>query len=137
MEVHEIMQTDVAVLSPRASLREVADLMHDRDVRHVPVLDGGQVVGIVSDRDVRCYLTELYRSEPETTAISARKAIPVREVMQSKPVAVDASADVRDVIDLLLDFKIGAVVVSDTEGHLQGIVSYEDILRGIREESFE
>jgi acetoin utilization protein AcuB len=137
MEVHEIMQTDVAVLSPRASLREVADLMHDRDVRHVPVLEGGQVVGIVSDRDVRCYLTELYRSEPEITPSSARKAIPVREVMQSKPVAVDASADVRDVIDLLLDFKIGAVVVSDTEGHLQGIVSYEDVLRGLREESFD
>lgn len=137
MEVHEIMQTDVAVLSPRASLREVADLMHERDVRHVPVLEGGEIVGIVSDRDVRCYLTELYRSEPESTPSSARKIIPVREVMQSKPIAVDASADVREVIDLLLDYKIGAVVVSDLEGHLQGIVSYEDVLRGLREESFD
>ncbi len=137
MEVHEIMQTDVAVLSPRASLREVADLMHERDVRHVPVLEGGEIVGIVSDRDVRCYLTELYRSEPESTPSSARKTIPVREVMQSKPIAVDASADVREVIDLLLDYKIGAVVVSDLEGHLQGIVSYEDVLRGLREESFD
>ena len=137
MEVNEIMQTDVAVLSPRASLREVADLMHDRDVRHVPVLEGGQVVGIISDRDVRCYLTELYRSEPESTPASARKSIAVREVMQSKPVAVDASADVSEVIDLLLDFKIGAVVVSDAEGHLQGIVSYEDVLRGLREQPFD
>lgn len=134
MEVNEIMQTDIAVLTPRASLREVAELMHDRDVRHVPVLDAGQVVGIVSDRDVRCYLTELYRSEPESTPAAARKTIPLGEVMQTKPISVDPSTDVREVIDLLLEFKIGAVVVSDTEGHLQGMVSYEDVLRSFRDE---
>ena len=134
MEVQEIMRTDVAVLTPRASLRDAADLMHERDIRHIPILDGGQVVGIVSDRDVRCYLTELFRSEPETIPAQSRKSTPLREVMQSKPIAVDPSADVGEVIDLLLDFKIGAVVVSDSEGHLRGIVSYEDVLKALRDE---
>jgi len=134
MEVQEIMCTDVAVLTPRSSLRDAAELMHDRDVRHIPILDGGQVVGIVSDRDVRCYLTDLFRGEPETIPAQSRKSTPLREVMQSKPVAVDPSADVGEVIDLLLDFKIGAVVVSDSEGRLQGIVSYEDVLKAVRDE---
>lgn len=134
MEVNEIMQTDVAVLEPNASLSEASDLMHDKDIRHVPVIEGGQVIGIVSDRDLRLYLADLFRSEPETTPDLARKSLTLRQIMQAKPITVDASADVRDVIDMLLEYKIGAVIVTDPEGHLQGIVSYEDVLRGLREQ---
>ena len=134
MEAQEIMQPDVAVLEPHASLLDVSNLMHERDVRHVPVLEGGQVVGIVSDRDVRCYLSDLFRGEPETTPSAARKTLTLRQVMQTKPITVDASTDVRDIIDLMLEYKIGAVVVTDTEGHIRGIVSYEDVLREVRDQ---
>jgi CBS domain-containing protein len=53
--------------------------------------------------------------------------------MQSKPVAVEPESDLGEVIECILDFKIGAVVVADTEGRLCGIISYEDILRAARE----
>lgn len=133
MEAHEVMQRDVAVLTPSASLRDASDLMHRNDVRHLPVLEHGQVVGIVSDRDLRCYLSELFTSEPETTPAAARKTLTVRQVMQTKPVAVDPDSDLQEVIECMLEFKIGAVVVTDTEGHLRGIISYEDILRAARD----
>lgn len=133
MEAHEIMHRDVAVLDPNASLREASDIMHDRDVRHLPVIDAGQVVGIVSDRDLRCYLSELFVSQPETVPTQARKTLTVRQIMQAKPVTVDPTSDIQDVIECMLDFKIGAVVVTDTEGHLRGIISYEDVLRAARD----
>ncbi|MFO0416093.1 MAG: CBS domain-containing protein [Pseudomonadota bacterium] len=133
MEAHEIMQTDVAVLEPQASLRQASEVMHDRDVRHIPVLEGGQVVGIVSDRDLRCYLSDLFLSEPESIPDAARKTLTVRQVMQAKPITVDADADLQEVIDCLLEFKIGAVVVTDTLGHLRGIISYEDVIRAARD----
>jgi acetoin utilization protein AcuB len=127
------MHRDVAVLDPNASLREASDIMHDRDVRHLPVIDAGQVVGIVSDRDLRCYLSELFVSQPETVPTQARKTLTVRQIMQAKPVTVDPTSDIQDVIECMLDFKIGAVVVTDTEGHLRGIISYEDVLRAARD----
>jgi acetoin utilization protein AcuB len=133
MEASEIMHRDVAVVDPNASLREVSEVMHDRDVRHLPVLEGGQVVGIVSDRDLRCYLAAFFTSEPETTPAAARKTLTVRNVMQAKPITVDPESDISDVIDSMLDFKIGAVVVTDSEGHLRGIISYEDVLRAARD----
>jgi acetoin utilization protein AcuB len=133
MEAHEVMQRDVAVLAPTASLGDASDLMHRHNVRHLPVLEHGQVVGIVSDRDLRCYLSELFMSEPETTPAAARKTLTVRQVMQAKPVAVDPDSDIQDVIECMLEFKIGAVVVADTEGHLRGIISYEDVLRVARD----
>ena len=133
MEAHEIMHRDVAVLNSNASLREASDIMHDRDVRHLPVIDAGQVVGIVSDRDLRCYLSEFFTGEPETVPTLARKALTVRQIMQAKPVTVDPASDIQEVIECMLDFKIGAVVVTDTEGHLRGIVSYEDVLRAAKD----
>lgn len=133
MEVNEIMRADVAVLTPQASLRDVADLMRDRDVRHVPIVEGGRIVGIVSDRDIRLYVADLFESRGESAIEASRKNLTLRNVMQSKPVQVDPSADVGEVVDLLLEYKIGAVLVSDSQGVLRGIVSYEDVLRAYRD----
>jgi acetoin utilization protein AcuB len=129
MEAQQIMQTDIAVLEPGASLLDVSDLMHDRDVRHVPILEHGQVVGIISDRDLRCYLSDIYIREPESTSGQSRRTLTVRNIMQSKPISVLPDSDVSEVIDCMLEFKIGAVVVVDTQARLRGIISYEDVLR--------
>lgn len=105
--------------------------MHRHNVRHIPVLDDGQAIGIVSDRDLRAYLGDLYRS---ATTVNPRQILTLREVMQSSPISVDPSTDITDVIDTMLENKIGAVVVADSLGNLRGIVSYEDILRYVRDE---
>jgi acetoin utilization protein AcuB len=137
MEVNEIMHTDVAVLTPQASLKDVSDLMRDRDIRHVPIVEGGRVVGIISDRDIRLYVADLFESQGETAPEASRKTLTIRNVMQTKPVQVDPSADVNEVVDLLLEYRIGAVLVSDTQGILRGIVSYEDVLRAYRDTEME
>lgn len=133
MEVSEIMQRDVTVVSPQASLRDASDVMHSCDVRHLPVVESGQVIGIISDRDLRCYLSELFLSEPETIPAAARKTLTVRQVMQTKPITLEPESDIQEVIDCMLEFKIGAVLVTDTEGRLHGVVSYEDVIRVARE----
>ena len=133
MEASEIMQRDVTVVSPKATLRDASEMMHDSDVRHLPVVEGGQVVGIISDRDLRCYLSDIFLSEPETTPAAARKAITVRQVMQSRPITIEPDSELQEVIDCMLEFKIGAVVVTDSEGHLCGVISYEDVMRAARD----
>jgi acetoin utilization protein AcuB len=133
MEASEIMQREVTVVSPHASLRDASEIMHSYDIRHLPVVEAGQVVGIISDRDLRCYLSELFLSEPETTPAAARKTLTVRQVMQAKPVTLEPESDIQDVIDCMLEFKIGAVLVTDTEGHLRGVISYEDVIRAARD----
>jgi acetoin utilization protein AcuB len=133
MEAHEIMQSDVVVLGPAASLRDASELMHSHDVRHLPILENGQLVGIISDRDIRCHLSELFLSQPESVPSEARKSMKVRQIMQTKPITVDPDSDIQDVIESMLDSKIGAVVVTDTEGHLQGMISYEDVLSAARD----
>ena len=50
--VEEIMTANVIVVSPRTKARECMALMTEKQIRHLPVLDGGRVVGMVSIRDI-------------------------------------------------------------------------------------
>jgi CBS domain-containing protein len=135
MEINEIMQRDVAALDPSSSLLDAVDLMHERGIRHVPLVQAnGEVVGIISDRDVRCYMSDIFTELEAQTAGAFKKTFPLRQIMQAKPLSVDPSADVLDVLDIILENKVGAVIVTDSRGRMQGIVSYEDLLKLLRDE---
>ena len=133
MDVSEIMERKVLSLPPGATLLDAAELMHEKNIRHLPVVAHNEVVGLLSDRDLRSYLEEVYRSSQETKEGVRRKNLTVADVMQAKPITVDPSMGVAEAIDLMLDNKIGALIVTDTLNQLRGIVSYEDILKNVRD----
>jgi len=133
MEASEIMERKVLSLGIGSSLMDAAGIMHEHNIRHLPVVERNEVVGILSERDLRGFLEELYESSQETAEGIRRNNISIRDVMQVKPLAVDPSADIVDVIDLMLENKVGAIVVADELGQLRGIISYEDILKVARE----
>jgi len=133
MEASEIMERKVLSLGAASSLMDAASVMHEHNIRHLPIVEHNEVIGILSERDLRGFLEELYESFQEADEGIRRKNISIREVMQVKPLAVDPSADIVDVIDLMLENKVGAIVVADELGQLRGIVSYEDILKIARE----
>jgi acetoin utilization protein AcuB len=134
MEVSEIMERKVLSMPPETPLMEAAELMNEHNIRHLPVVAHNEVVGMLTERDLRSYLEEVYRESTETPTGVRRKFLAVSDVMQNKPITVDPSADLPSVIDLMLENKIGAIIVTDTLNQLRGIVSYEDILRTVRDE---
>jgi CBS domain-containing protein len=50
--IAEVMTKDVVTVGPGTSLREAAKIMADRWIRHLPVVDGGKLVGVISQRDL-------------------------------------------------------------------------------------
>ncbi len=133
MEASEIMERKVLSLGSNSSLMDAASVMHEHNIRHLPVVEHNEVIGILSERDLRGFLEELYESTEETADAARRKSMSIAEVMQTKPLSVDPSADIVDVIDLMIENKVGAIVVADELGQLRGIISYEDILKIARE----
>jgi CBS domain-containing protein len=68
--VSEIMTSDLITIAPTASLQEAARHMASRWIRHLPVVDGGAVVGIVSQRDlVGVFASLIANNEPETAEL--------------------------------------------------------------------
>lgn len=132
MLVREVMTPDPVVADATSSIFEVIERMQEEDIRHMPVLDRGQLVGVVSDRDLKAFSYDAVMSNPEEGA-QGRLRRPVSLLMSGDPISVEAEAELGDAVDLLLENKIGAIPVTDPEGNVVGIVSYVDVLRAARE----
>ncbi|HEX9295509.1 MAG TPA: CBS domain-containing protein [Polyangiaceae bacterium] len=132
MKVQDVMTEGPASIRSTTPVREAIDVLQSLNARHLPIVDGhGELVGILSDRDLRMFWSPDIGSETRPD-LMARLETPVCRVMCTVLFAVHPESDVRDVIDLMIDQKIGAVPVLDSEGGLIGIVSYVDLLRELR-----
>jgi acetoin utilization protein AcuB len=101
-------------------LSHAIELMQQHGVRHLPVLDGGQLVGIVSERD----LTAIETLEPtELTSLS------VAEAMTPEPYTVLTTASLAEVAEKMAEQKYGCVVIVDARGAVLDIFTTNDALR--------
>ena len=134
MVVEEIMSRNPFAVQVTESLGKVMTKLREADVRHLPVLEGDTLVGIISDRDIRSYeLPALLELDDPGRARSLLKT-PIGEIMSGDVVSVNPETDVSEVIDLMIEQKIGAVPVVDPDStKLVGIVSYIDALRAARD----
>jgi CBS domain-containing protein len=122
MLVTHLMQSEVVAITLNLSIEEASQLLDDLEIRHLPVVHGRKLVGMVSTRDVREYFAS--HLHPEAGRAS------VESIMNREVVFVDTRETVRAAIGLLLEYRIGAVPVVDYEsGDVCGILSYVDILR--------
>jgi acetoin utilization protein AcuB len=131
MTVRELMTSSPTTVTPRTTIAEAWDLMRELDVRHLPVADGGELVGMVSDRDLGNF--ELGRlSDGGAEALRRRLTLPIIHIMSTDVVAAEPDTEVSELIALLLDHKVGALpVVLPGTRQIAGIVSYIDVLRAL------
>ncbi|RLB43636.1 MAG: histidine kinase [Deltaproteobacteria bacterium] len=114
------------------SVAEALGLLYELDVRHLPVVRGRELVGIISDRDLRSF-SEAAEDEA-IEAVEGARSSTVGSFMNTSPVKVDPETPIREVIELLLLHRVGAIPVADLDtGDLLGIVSYVDLLRRFQE----
>ena len=64
--VASVMTTDVITITPETSVDEVMDIFRDKRCRHLPVMNGGQVQGLISIGDVSAWIANMHRAEAET-----------------------------------------------------------------------
>ena len=134
MLVCDAMTTNPIVIHPAASLGDAAETMFERGFRHLPVVEGGALVGMLSDRDLRSLIAPRLADAEAPDALRARYDAPVSEVMVPDVESIDPESSLGEAIDRLLEAKVGALpVVEPGTGELRGILSYVDVLRALRE----
>lgn len=127
MLVNKRMTHDPVVVSPGHSLADALRLTRERRIRHLPVVDDGVLVGMVSDRDVRTALPSPL-TEPDAERVAFLERTPVSAIMRPDVESVGPLDSVEDAAKLMRRRRIGALPVVDAHGRVLGILSESDVL---------
>jgi CBS domain-containing protein len=127
MKVMDVMTPNPLTVSGIESVGVADELMSENNIRQIPVVDKHELVGIVTDRDIRAFL-----SDALLINVAAReKALktPIRDIMTTDPLSLSPDDDLQAAVEMLIEQKFGAIPVVDEAEGLVGIVSYVDVLR--------
>jgi acetoin utilization protein AcuB len=126
--VDSMMQTQVITATSAMALAEVQRMMRHNNIRHVPVVSGKSLVGMITDRDIREALPS-----PATTLTHGEVAYrmattPIKTCMTTDVVCIGPDTTMAEATAVLLQHTIGCLPVVDN-GTLVGVVTDIDCLR--------
>lgn len=119
-EILERKGADVLVIDADASVLEAVQLMVERNVGSLLVTEGGEIDGIVTERDYLRRVTLEGRTDEETR---------VREIMSSPLIVVTPDTTIDECMALMTDRRIRHVPVVEEEGRVVGLVSIGDLVK--------
>lgn len=116
--VLEVMTRDPIFSVPDATVESIAKMMVEMKCGEIPICEEGQVVGVITDRDLACRVVALNRDASRTLA---------RDVMTRLPVTVQERSSLTDAMILMRTEKLRRLPVVDRNGTLVGILSQVDV----------
>ena len=116
MQVKNQMIRKVQTIPPGTSILRAIEIMHEKSIRHLPVVDNGKLVGLVTEGDLR-----------QASLLSLVDKVSIEDVMIRKPVTISPEASIEEAARLIHRHKIGGLpVVSGKK--LVGILTIVDLL---------
>ncbi|MBE0437017.1 MAG: CBS domain-containing protein [Methylomicrobium sp.] len=133
MRVEDLMTSQVFTVEQHDMIDRVFFLLHYEKVRHLPVVEKGKVIGIVSDRDLYKALGPKSNSNSVETVEgkTVLQVVPqkVQHIMRRGVLTVNPDTYASEAASIMAENKVGALPVVDKNNKLVGIVSATDILR--------
>ena len=126
--VRDYMATDLVTLTPDDSMEAAVLLERQRRIRHIPIVDGGTLVGIVTDRDLKRAMPSPLAGADQQSYERVSETTRVSRIMTRSPVTISPDAPLSDAVRILCEKKFGALPVVDS-GRLVGIITETDMLR--------
>lgn len=124
MNISNIMKKNVETIQTNESARKAGDVMYRLGIRHLPVMKGKNLVGMISDRDLS--LAAFFTKDDEKLK-NIRSDILAQDIMTSNPIILSPLDSVQKTMEIAIEKKVGAFPVMD-QHQLVGIVSVIDLL---------
>ena len=131
MQVAEIMSKDIEVVDRNDNLRSVEERMATKKLRHLPVLEQGEVVGMVTQRDLFKAAMSSTMGYGEKAQQAYLQSVRVKEIMTYPVVTVSPDTSIAAAADMMINKGIGCLPVVDNQ-QLIGIITKTDLLRCLR-----
>ncbi len=131
MLVQHWMTRDPITIEAETPFLEARLILRERHIRHLPVVDRGRLLGVVTDRDLK----EAAPSGATTLDVYEMNYLlvkmKVRDLVKRSPITIRPASSVEEAAHLMHDHKIGCLPVVDEAGMLVGLITETDLLRAI------
>jgi CBS domain-containing protein len=125
-KVHEVMTDRPRCVTPETPVTEAAQLMESDDIGSLPILDGEQLAGMVTDRDI--VIRAIAKGKDP-------RGMPVREVASRELVTVRAEDELSDALRLMAREQVRRLPVVDDDNRLVGILAQADVAAEAKEKA--
>lgn len=128
MLVKDVMKTQLVTLNADSKLGFANDIMYLGRIRHLPVVKGDTIVGILTQRDLyRSSLTSILTNWKENKEFL--DSIKVSEVMTKNVITVTPDATIEEAAQIMIDKKVGGLPVVKEKNKLVGLITETDVLQ--------
>ena len=118
--VRDAMTSNPRSIEPSTTVTEAARLMKSEDVGSLPIVDGDQLVGMVTDRDTVIRVVAEGKDPQSTT---------VGEIASRDLVTIDPEQDLEEALRLMAQHQVRRLPVAEEDGRLVGILAQADVAR--------
>lgn len=134
MKVSEIMRTVLVTVTMDHTIGQAREIMKMKKIRHLLVMDGSKLVGIVTDRDARSHVSPRVDTPVESKSDKETLESKLHQVMTRNLITVAPDTPIAEAANLILEHKIGCLPVIDRDGYTIGIITDADFLRYLSKE---
>ncbi|MCB0332311.1 MAG: CBS domain-containing protein [Bdellovibrionales bacterium] len=121
LKIKDCMTKEPTTLRPTTHVLTARRIMGEEKIRHLPVVDGKKLIGIISERDLDHYAA-VYKNK------DIDREVMVEELCIFQPYAVDENTELVKVLPAMRENKYGSILVTK-KGELSGILTYIDVCR--------
>lgn len=132
MLVQHIMSRNVVTVGLDDTLALVKEIFDHSKFHHLLAMEHGELLGVVSDRDLFKALSPNIGTSVETYKDTATLNKRVHQIMSRKPKCLREDATVDAAIDLFVEHAISCIPILSADDRLVGILSWRDVLRSLR-----
>lgn len=129
MIVSEIMQTNVITIGMDDTLERIQKLFEKHKFHHVLVVEEGELLGVISDRDVLKEISPHINTLSEDSRALQTLKKKAHQIMTRTPITTEKNTRMEDAANLMLNKVISCLPILSESGHIEGILSMKDILR--------
>ncbi|MBM4298696.1 MAG: CBS domain-containing protein [Deltaproteobacteria bacterium] len=126
----EIMMGSPVTLKPEDTLDLANDVISLGRIRHIPVVDDGRLVGIITERDLIGAAAAQIFGLKQKNKSALLKSVQIKEVMKKRVISATPDTPIKEIAHLMAEKKIGCMPIMSA-GVLVGLVTTTDILRYI------
>ncbi len=128
-KIEEIMTKGVFSVDIEATIHSADEIIKNEGVRHVPVIESGKLVGLITERTLMEYsLKQLYDYDDEFGEIGHNKITDFSEVLQRDITVIYPEDSVIKAVEIMAKKKVDCLPVVDWKKHLVGILTSTDIM---------